>query len=250
MTHLPEPSTIGSHLENPLNVQRGGTVPGPGSCLFVPQGVTSMFRRLIVLGIFVLTFVAFSGNAADEGFTKLFNGKDWTGFKLQGVKEDTYKIVDETIICSGKPNGYFYTEKSYKNYHLKFEVKYARPNNLKDDASFGGNSGYLIHITGDHKVWPKCVEVQGMNRDMGNIFSIGGAPKGTFKKDAEAQKKAIKPVGEWNMMEIICKDGSITAMINGSKVAEGTSDLKEGTIGWQSEGAEIHFKNIMIKEMK
>jgi hypothetical protein len=199
-----------------------------------------------------------AGSAAAQDFKPLHDGKTWTGFKFilgKEVGEDfgkqtTWKLEsDGTIVCNGKPNGYFFTAKSFKNYHVRFEVKYARPKDLTDDAKFSGNSGFLVHIEGDAKVWPKSVEVQGMNRDMGNIFSIAGAPKGNFKKDAEAQKKAIKPVGEWNVVEIISADGKLTCKINGTQVAEGASDLKQGPIGWQSEGAEIHFRKIEIKEM-
>ena len=42
----------------------------------------------------------------------------------------------------------------------------------------------------------------------------------------------------------------ITAKINGTPVSSGKSDLTEGMIGFQSEGAEIHFRNIKIKQIK
>ncbi len=206
-----------------------------------------------------LAFLGSSARAADADFKPLFNGKDFAGLKYVLGKTDkgddpaktkTWKVEKDTIICSGSPNGYFYTDKSYKNYVLKFDVRYARPADLTDDTKFNGNSGFLIHIQGEHTTWPKCVEVQGMNKSMGNTFSIGGAPKGDFKLLADVQKKAIKPVGEWNTVEITSENGKLTTKINGMVVAEGTSELKEGPIGWQSEGAEIHFKNLMIKELK
>jgi hypothetical protein len=193
----------------------------------------------------------------DKDFKALFNGKDFTGLKaVIGGKEaeptKSFTVKEGIIVTSGNPQGYFVTDKGYKNYVLRFEWKYARPKDLKDDKEFKGNSGCLVHIQGlpEKGNWPKSVEVQGMNRDMGNIFAIGGAAKGDFKKDADTQAKAIKPVGEWNSMEIISKDGMLTCTINGKKVAEGKSMLMEGPIGWQAEGAEIHFRNLKIKEMK
>lgn len=214
-----------------------------------------MFRISLPLAAIVAGILLVGPTPAaddDKGFTPLFNGKDFSGIKFELGKSDptkTWSVVDGVIVCTGKPNGYFYTDKSFKDYHLKLELKYARPKDLTDDSKFGGNSGVLIHLTGDHKVWPKSVEIQGMNKDLGGVISIG-APNLKFKKDAEAQKKAIKPVGEWNVVEVISKDGAFTSIVNGTKVAEGTSDLKEGPIAFQSEGAEIHFKNIRIKEMK
>ena len=212
--------------------------------------------RLLTLAVLtaVLVLAGQTTRAADDDkdFVKLFNGKDFTGLKFEIGKSDptkTWSVAEGIIVCTGKPNGYFYTEKSYKNYHLKCDVRYAKPKDLTDDSKFGGNSGVLVHITGDHKVWPKCVEAQGMNKDMANLFAIGGA-KGSFKKDAEAQKKAIKPVGEWNLFEVISKDGELTTKVNGAQVSTGKGELTEGPIGWQSEGAEIHFKDIKIKELK
>src|SRR5262249_25042878 len=208
------------------------------------------WRPLAVLALGMLLLGATVGEEKkdDEGFTKLFNGKDLTGLKviLQGNAdpEKTFSVEKAVIICTGKPNGYFYTDKSYKNYVVRYDWKYARPDGLEDEEKFLGNSGCLVHIQGEHKVWPKCVEVQGMNRDHGMIFAIGGA-KGKYTFNREALRKARKPVGEWNTTEIICKDGEITSKVNGTQVATGKGELDEGQIGWQSEGAEIHFRNIL-----
>jgi hypothetical protein len=199
----------------------------------------------------------------DDGFKPLFNGTDFTGLKFELGKSDpekTFSVKEKVIVVSGRPNGYFYTDKSYKNYVLRFDWQYKRPSNLTDDSKFNGNSGALIHIQTPHRVWPECVEVQGLNKDHGHIFAIGNQ-KGDkhpsqFKSDVDnktrqaAQKKAIKKVGEWNTTEITCKDGSISSKINGVAIDSGKGNLMEGQIGFQSEGAEIHFRNIMIKEMK
>jgi hypothetical protein len=102
----------------------------------------------------------------------------------------------------------------------------------------------------DQKIWPKSIEVQGANKNHGFLIFIGF--KGTTSKyDQAAKDKATKPIGEWNTTETTCKaDGSIVAKINGTEVASGKSELTEGPIAFQSEGAEIHFRNIKIKELK
>ena len=188
-----------------------------------------------------LSVLVSQASAGDKDFVELFNGQDLKGWKtiLGGGKEDdgkTFSVKDGAIVVAGKPAGYFYSEKSYKNYVLRYDWKF-----IKD-----GNSGLLVHITGKHTVWPKCVEVQGQQRDHGNIFAIGGA-KGKFKKDAEAQKKAIK-IGEWNTSEVSVKDGEMSCKINGILVCSGKAEgVTEGPFGFQSEGTELHFKNIKIK---
>src|SRR5690349_18275079 len=96
----------------------------------------------------------------DEGFTRLFNGKDFTGWKTFLSPKDadpdkTWSVQDGAIICTGHPAGYFYTEKPYHNYVLRYDWKYVKPPEGKKSSY---NSGCLVHIQ-KHKVWPKCVEV-------------------------------------------------------------------------------------------
>jgi hypothetical protein len=185
---------------------------------------------------------------ADEGFVPLVQGDDPKQFDLIAIGADTIAIKDGVVALTGKPNGYFATKKSYKNYILRFEWMYERPEGLTSDAGFDGNSGVLLHIDG-HKVWPKSVEVQLANSDAGNIFPVGPA-KFSGKKDAAAQKKAIKPVGQWNSEEVVCKDGAITCTINGTQVATGTGASPDhGPIGFQSEGRPIRFRNLTIKPL-
>lgn len=214
-------------------------------------------KGIAVVALTACAIVGLAGAASlaadDDGFKELFNGKDMSGWKTilsgKGDPDKTFKVEDGAIIVTGNPAGYFYTDKSFKNYVLRYDWRFKRPKGLKDDEKFGGNSGLLVHITGKHTVWPKCVEVQGENRTHGNIFAINGA-KGNFKFNPSALKGARKSVGEWNTTEVICKDGAITSKVNGVEVSTGKGDLTEGPFGFQSEGAEIHFKNIKIKTLE
>ena len=57
------------------------------------------------------------------------------------------------IQCTGSPNGYIVTKKSYSNYVLLVDIRFPEQ---------AGNTGILNYITGEHKIWPACVEVQGL----------------------------------------------------------------------------------------
>jgi hypothetical protein len=197
----------------------------------------------------------------DEGFRPLYNGKDFTGwkFRLRDADADpkkTFSVADEgVILVMGKPDGFFYTEKRHKGYVLRFDWQYKRTATAVDDRLFKGNSGCLVHIQDPKKevregnFWPKCVEVQGANRDHGRLLFLGVKGKGKF--DQEAKDKAARKIGEWNTTEVTCKaDGSVAGKLNGTEVSTGKSDLTEGHIGFQSEGSEIHFRNIKIKDLK
>jgi hypothetical protein len=188
---------------------------------------------------------------AEEGFTPLLNGKDLTGWKTFLPKDAdpkaTWSVKDGVIHCTGKPNGYFYSDKSFKNYVIRYDWRYPAEQPEKTTL----NSGLLVHIQEPHKVWPKCIEAQGAYANHGKIYFVSGAKKINETEDTAARKKALKPKEEWQTTEVTCgADGTIVVKINGIEVATGKSELTEGPIGFQSEGAAIEFRNIRIKEMK
>jgi hypothetical protein len=196
-----------------------------------------------------LAAAAAGAGAGDDGFVPLLKGDDPAQFELVGIKPDTLEIAGGEIRVTGKPNGYFATKDAYRNYVIKFDWMYERPADLTTDAKFDGNSGLLLHMQKPHKVWPQSIEVQLQNSNAGDIFGIFGS-KFQGKKDPEAQKKAIKPVGQWNRQEVTCQDGKIACTINGIEVARGQGASPDsGLIGWQSEGGPIRFRNMAIKKL-
>jgi len=187
----------------------------------------------------------------DESWTALFNGRDLTGWKVVFQDRDkdadpakTFTVKDAALTVSGKPTCYIHTEKSYANYVLSYDWRFPEGSSPKS------NSGCLVHIQPPAKVMPKSVEPQGRYEDHGKLFFIGGV-KGEQTFDADAQKKALKPMGEWSTTEVTCKaDGSIMVKLNGVQVSQGKTELTEGPIGFQCEGYEVHFRNIRIRELK
>ena len=191
-----------------------------------------------------------------QEYVPLFNGNDFNGWKFhlgkEGADNDgTFTIKDEIIHCSGKPAGYIYTEKSYTNFNLKYEWAFERPEDLQADSLFRGNSGCLVHI-GEKNVlgvWPLSIEVQGMNRQAGLILPIPRSVKCERTYDKESRDKAINPVGDWNTMEIDVTGAQMLIKLNGVVVSTvKNSELTEGPIGLQSEGAPIRWRNIRIVE--
>jgi hypothetical protein len=163
----------------------------------------------------------------------------------------TFTVKDGILICTGKPNGYMYTEKSYSSYTLECEFAFKRPEGLTDDSKFLGNSGVLIHVGQKNAmgVWPRSIEVQGMNRALGIILPIPRSVKCRRTFDKETMLKVRKPVGEHNRIEIAVNRGDMVIKLNGTVVSTvGDCELTEGAIGIQSEGAETHWKSIRIWE--
>lgn len=216
-------------------------------------GIASLFAATV---LFVYSPLVASAEQDGGGWKTLFNGKDLTGWKFHLGKEGagnegTYTIKDGVLICSGNPAGYIYTADSYSNYTLQFEFAFKKPDGLTDESQFRGNSGCLIHIAEKNAlgVWPRSIEVQGAHRQLGLILPIPRSLKCTRTFDSEASEKARKPVGEFNKMEIDVNGGDMVIKLNGVVVSTvGDCELTEGPIGFQSEGAETHWRNIRIRE--
>ena len=207
-----------------------------------------MSRRRSRFAALLLAALGISAVAADES-EPLVRGRELSQFELVGIGPETITIEDGEVRLSGKPEGYFATKKEYQNYVLTFEWKYERPESLKSDSDFRSNSGLLLHIQGDLKVWPRSIEFQLANHEVGQIYPIDGA-KFDGKWDAEAARRATRPVGEWNREAVTSRDGELTCTLNGVVVARGKgASPSRGRIGWQSEGVPIHFRKLMIEAL-
>ena len=221
---------------------------------------TSLRVACVLVAILVVTLGAPNMSPGQEdtgkGWTNLFNGKNLDGWRFHFGKDNadndgTFTVEDGILVCSGKPAGYMYTQKSFRRYTLQVEFAFKRPEGLKNDSEFRGNSGCLIHVGEKNAlgVWPRSIEVQGANRQMGLILPIPRDVKctHTFAKDALA--KVLKPVGQCNTLEIDVQGGEMVISINGVVVSTVKDcELTEGAIGFQSEGAETHWKSIRIRE--
>jgi Domain of Unknown Function (DUF1080) len=184
------------------------------------------------------------------GDVKLFDGKSmngWTYYLEGGGKmEDVWSVKDGMIICKGNPAGYIRTEKDFTNYVLKVEWQY--PAGTKSDA----NSGVLLRMIEKDMVWPKSIEAQLMTGNAGDFYSIEGFPiKGDPARTKGRNIKKIHgaeyPLGQWNEYEIIVDHGEITLNVNGQTLNHATDVLETpGKICLQSEGSEIHFRNIHL----
>jgi len=193
----------------------------------------------------------------------LFNRENLAGWSHVLVEdiaiESVWSVVDGVIVCKGEPLGYLHTDASYQDYTLSFEWRWA-------PGAEPGNSGVLLRIAGEPETFmPKCVEAQLKHGSAGDIWAFFGAsinadgerarevkanPKlGDFKGVGKI-KDAEKPPGEWNLYEITVSGETLTLKINGELVNEATGlDVVSGPIGFQSEGGEIHFRNMELRPL-
>jgi len=147
----------------------------------------SIFNRITLLIIAHLFFIAsiYGADSGDESWTPLFNGQDFNGFYIisAGKKKNEdpnhlFQIHDGMVHMykdapdgSKQPFGYIITEKEYSNYHLRFQYKWGTKKFApKLDAK--RDAGVLYHCIGNDGVWPKSVEFQIQEGDVGDIFTV------------------------------------------------------------------------------
>jgi hypothetical protein len=194
----------------------------------------------------------------------LFNGKNLKGWVNVNTAEDTWRVKNGVLICSGHPIGVMRSEKQYENFVLHIEWMHIEP---------GGNSGVFVWSSARPNPTtrlPDGVEVQMLELDWvklntrdgrtpplayvhGELFGVNGVktvpdnPRGERSMSVENR---ARPRGEWNTYDVVAVDGVIKLSVNG-KFVNGISraSQKNGYLCLESEGAEIHFRNITLMEL-
>jgi len=223
-------------------------------------------KHAMLLFAALLALPSFRAQAeAPFEWVDLFNGKDLSGWVNVNTDEDTWTVEDGLLICKGLPIGVMRSEKQYENFLLHIEWRHMEP---------GGNSGIFVWSEGtvpEGRQLPKGIEVQMLELDWvklnplpngelppiayvhGELFGANGAtvvpdnPRGQRSKSLENR---CLPRGEWNTYDVVAVDGVIKLSVNGKFVnGISQSSLKKGYLCLESEGAEIHFRNIRIMEL-
>jgi hypothetical protein len=152
-----------------------------------------------------------------EGYRRIFNGKDFTGW---AGPLDQYEVVDGAIFCKPKKGGNIFTREEFGDFSVRLEYRLPR----------GGNNGLAIRYPG--KGQPSQVamcEVQILD-DTAPIYSkldprqYNGSVYGMIP----ARRGHLRPVGEWNFLEVTVKGHLIEVELNGSIIVKGdVSTVKE-----------------------
>jgi hypothetical protein len=156
------------------------------------------------------------------------------------------------------------TEQEFDNFHLQLEWK----------ISEGGNSGIIFYVQEDtnryEHAWHTGPEMQILDNDRHPDAKIVTHRAGDLYDLITAKPETVKPVGEWNLAEIISENGNLTLRLNGTDVVQTTmwddswrqmvanskfkdkkdfGTFKSGKIGLQDHGDNVWFRNIRIRRL-
>ena len=221
----------------------------------------------------------------------LFNGKNldgWTTFlSSEGRNRDpqgVFKAENGMLHILDVPNrgqrqafGYLATNRSYGDYHLRFQYRWGDKRFVPRDRA-KRDSGVVYHIQGSDRVWPKSVELQVQEGDTGDFWLLGGVTMETTVASTGGDPKRYREGGVpyttragsyvrvakdrtrdsrsgWNTVELIVRGDSAVHIVNGEVVNRGEhlrssgKPLTAGRIAFQAEGAEVYYRNIELKPL-
>jgi len=208
------------------------------------RGFVAFIAPVLLLGL-----GAYARLPQESGWVSLFNGKDLTGWKVNG--EEKWVVEQGTILCesTAQKYGYLTTEKTYRDFDLRLEFK----------GEAAGNSGVFFHarITGiDPEHGPDIegmqVEVDpNVEKHTGGLYESGG--RGWVMMPTPEGERALKP-GQWNELEASVRGNHIVTRLNGVKVTDYVDPapkFTDGVIALQIHtggGVKMRWKNILIQE--
>ncbi len=201
-------------------------------------------------------------NVPPEGFIALFNGKDFTGWRLDGQGKQVWSIENGILKGSGQGHDDLFTEKEFRDFVLMLEYRMPEPSDsgiyfrrLRPDMGiFGQREQFNLNAGGGG--W------------MANLLSFHFLPKGVQLKEQERPHvRPINPkVGAWHKIKLTVIGRKVTAEYDGEVILdrfvypEGLLSMRPGPIGLQKHPVEkedgktrnmpVEFRNIFIKEIK
>jgi len=186
--------------------------------------------------------------AAADGFVSLTPKADISEHWIaEGAPAEIWSVKDGVIFCRGTPNGFLRSKKSYRNYIFRAEWRFQREGWTKAPKEWP-NAGFFIHSGAVKDLWPMSLEVQGHFGEAGSLFGVRGGKVTGAKRGPIVKERP--PFGEWDRYEITARNGRVRIVLNGQLVNEGFDvSPSEGNICLQSEGWEVHYRNVEIQEL-
>jgi hypothetical protein len=245
-----------------------------------------LIRAMTLTALLTMTAGAAAGPPEGQGWTKLFNGEDLTGWEVSEAGKSSWSVVDGVIDCDprAKEGGdrHLWTEEAYGDFtlHVEWRIKKTPARRsiplVRPDGSYmRDKDGNVIKI--DHPNADSGILLRGQGKSQVNIWCwpVGSGEVYGYRNDKNQPatvRRAVtplvnadKPVGEWNTFRITMKDDRLTVVLNGAKVIDEArlpgvpesgpialqyhGGLNHETGEYSSASSLVQFRNVYIKEL-
>jgi hypothetical protein len=200
--------------------------------------------------------------ASSEGWAPLFNGRDLSGWytflQKHGKNHDPDGVItieDGAIhLYKNAPEGsmvvmgYIATEKEHGDYHLRFQYRWGSKK-FQPRYALKRDAGLYYHMTGPDAVWPRALQFQVEQTNVGDLITLygmeldtwtdaktrsaeiptflgseqGGEPRKMGGNGIAYQRRLPGPfeLEGWNTVEVIARGDCTTHILNSHVVNQG-----------------------------
>jgi hypothetical protein len=253
----------------------------------------NVVRTIIIWSLALLNSSAFAVDLSKEEWVNLFNGKNLDGWytflassgrnndpkRIFKVERGMIHILDQPPTEESQEYGYLGTEREFSNCHIRAEFKWGEKR-FAPRAQDKRDSGLLYYVVGPDVIWPRSLQLQIQETDVGDLWLNGGATvmtsleseypptygDGLVQRHVEGGRIATSSDFEdrngWNTLEVILDGDRIVHLVNGRIVLRAwnlrqpdpsnpmkTIVLDRGRVLLEAEGAEIWFRKVQMKPL-
>ena len=207
-----------------------------------------------------LTFSTFLSGKCIAETIRYLPAKDLAAFDVfisgdrKGDRSKYFDLRDGILHLPGSGPGFLITKQSFKSYTLK--VEYWWLSNKADR-----NSGIFVNTVRKGNLFT-ALEVDLPRPDdglSGRVWLFGKSAKKQLKVDGKVISKGgigpiedanrENPIGEWNVLEILCQNEKFQVKLNGYVTVNGTNPAPNaGTIMIQSGPGRIEFRLMEVTD--
>ncbi len=220
---------------------------------------------LLVLGLSCARAAAADNTLSEQekidGWKLLFDGH--AGWKTSTMAESKTPVKEGTLNPHGSGGYMLIHDQPWENFRLALNFKLSK----------GCNSGIFIRTFPLTPRPGKDVGFNGLEVALDDTATAGFTDTGAIYDLVKPSRNAMRPIGEWNHIEITCDKNLIDVVLNGEHVTHMNLDQftqpnvrpdgtphkfdiaykdhpRRGYIGLQDHGANCWYKNIKLKELK
>ncbi len=210
----------------------------------------------------LLGAVLLIASAQADGTRELFNGKDLTGWVVEGIKEykdpegqvkPVWSVQEGLLVCNGRGFGFLrYAPQEFSDFAFHVEYRMARK----------CNSGIGIRTRAFDPKQSQATRPSYYSYEIQLLDDAGQPPtkhsSGSLYRYVAPKANPVKPVPEWNTIDIECVGPQIRVTLNGQQVVDVDQRTLEeiknkplkGFVCLQNHGGKIEFRHIRLQEIQ